>query len=408
MNKLFTAKNFCFYLIFSVFISCPAFELDDFWSAQPKEITKDELRKARFLQGLYPDEMFIYDRKSKILGFPAKEVIFRFSRENKFRSAEIMIDFTNRRHPEANGAQRIQNTENRLSDKISAVLQCRPAISDHSLPNGRIFSIKKWCSDNYRFYVYCSLTRNIKNLSIVFLRIVPVSEPEASFFKLLRTQKTTLYRSQDPDGGNMLKIPFRSQLSNTKGCAFTTTARILNYMGSEINSLTVRILWDKPDNKKAKSKITNAAILGYKHKVLQLNRRNIVEKSCLTFISRYNEQAKTMHRSPIKTQDGGKSWNDSLGKLQPEVLQKVNLDFIDAQKYEDYRNTIVKLINEGHPVYWFVVRCINGAHARAIIGYNLKKDIIYYSDSWSPKQEVKTMPFVSAYLMTRLLEYYTY
>lgn len=389
-------------LIF-IIIFCSAFKLDDFLSGEQKEITKEKLLLSHFTQCQYPDEIISYNKNrisQKILGYSAKEMIFRFSKDNKFRSAEIMIDYTNRRNPEDNGFKRIKDTETNLSNRLSSKLKHAPQISSYSCPNGRSFSIKTWKNANYRYSVYCSLTKNKYNFSFVFLRISPISEKELAFQELIKVKKITRYKKETPEGDKILIIPFRSQLPNSKGCAFTILARILNYMGSEINSLTVRILRDKPENKKRKSKVGIETVVGCKRKTIEINKRPKVESSCVKFISRYNEQAQIMNQQGIELQDNGKRWNEMLN-FQFNVMKNINIDFIDWKKYDMFKKHIIKQIDKGVPIDWFVVRCINGAHGRAIIGYNLKKDIIYYSDSGSPKQEIKEVSFLPAYLITR-------
>lgn len=389
-------------LIF-IIIFCSAFKLDDFLSGEQKEITKEKLLLSHFTQCQYPDEIISYNKNrsnQKILGYSAKEMIFRFSEDNKFRSAEIMIAYTNRRNLEDNGFERIKNTEAEFSNRLSSKLMREPQISSYSCPNGRSFSIKTWKNAHFRYSVYCSLTKNKHNFSFVFLRISPLSENELSFQEMIKVKKTTQYKKETPNGDKILIIPFRSQLPNSKGCWFTTMARILNYMGSEINSLTVRVLWDKPENKKHKAKTPAASIIGCKRKIIGINSRQKVESSCATFISRYNEQAQIMNQKSITLKDNGKRWDD-MQNFRFNVIKNVNIDFIDLDKYDKFKKNIIKQIDRGFPIDWFVVRCINGAHARAIIGYNLQKDIIYYSDSWSPKQEIKKMSFLPAYLITR-------
>lgn len=405
MKSVSVMKILLYIVLFFIIISCSAFKLDDFLSSEEREITKEKLLHSHFTQCRYPNEIISYNKKQsnqKILGYSAKEVIFRFSKDNKFRSAEIMIAYTNRRELEDNGFKRIKDTESEFSNRLSSRLNLEPQISSYSCPNGRSFSIKTWTNANYRYTVYCSLTKNKHNFSFVFLRISPVTEKELSFQEMIKVKKANRYKKETPDGDKILIIPFRSQLPNSKGCWFTTMARILNYMGSEINALTVRILWDKPENKKHKAKTTAAAIIGCKRKIFEINSRRKVETSCITFISRYNEQAKIMNRKAIILKDNGKRWDD-MPNFRFDVMKNVNVDFIDFKKYDMFKKHIMKQIDNDFPIDWFVVRCINGAHVRAIIGYNKKKDIIYYSDSWSPRQEIKKMSFLSAYLITRYL-----
>ena len=394
------------FLLFFMACRASAFRLDDFFSPREQKITRVP-PPAPFLQKTKaPSELISYDGKQKILGFPIKEVIFRYDR-NRFRSAEILIDYTNRRTPEANGAQRIRRVEKSLASRISARLQTEPETEELPLPNGRSFFIRKWVGPHYRFSVHSTLAKDPKNFSFVFLRIVSLSEPEVPFRELLKVRNPYQRKTVKKGEETILHIPFRAQLPGTAGCWFATAARIFDYMGSEINPMTVRILVDSPEDKDVKRSMPFTKFMGCNYRFARINEKKKVNENCLLFLFRYNEQSRAMRRKEIALEDGGKRWKDNMRELDPIVLKRVNLDFVDKEKLWDYRNQIRDHIDKGYPVEWGVVRCIDGAHARAIIGYNLKKDMIYYSDSWSLKEEVKKMPFLSAYLMTHFLGFYS-
>jgi uncharacterized protein YvpB len=71
---------------------------------------------------------------------------------------------------------------------------------------------------------------------------------------------------------------------------------------------------------------------------------------------------------------------------------------------------IKKSIDSGSPVIWMVMLGIykeevglpqdRGGHARLIIGYNLKKKTIIYTDSWGAMHARKTISAADAAAMT--------
>lgn len=119
-------------------------------------------------------------------------------------------------------------------------------------------------------------------------------------------------------------------------------------------------------------------------------------------LNSYNKFAKRADKSPLGLYD------DVFGQADPAVLRKARAGK-NAQINKWFKD-IKKSIDSGSPVIWLVMVGIyqeeiplpqdRGGHARLIIGYNLKKQTIIYTDSWGAAHARKTIPVADAIGMT--------
>ena len=79
----------------------------------------------------------------------------------------------------------------------------------------------------------------------------------------------------------------------------------------------------------------------------------------------------------------------------------------DSKKYQEFRKVVLRCIRQGLPVSWTVSRGSHldnnsgsGRHRRMIVGYDIKHDSIYFSDSWGFRTDQREMPFRAAFAMT--------
>lgn len=390
-----------FYVLFAfsaAFAAC-GFQLDDLLEVPLSEVRQDKIGKG-FFQCSYPNELISYDRKHKILGIPVREVILRFDPRKQFIAADIIVAYAV--NPKI--VPQVRGTAAELAKRIEDHLKKTPKESDYVFPNGARIYTKQWDQESRRVYLFSRFNDdkgNDKRFTSIFLRIEPATIPEKSFVQMCQLKSVPKQHKTTPDGGKLLNVPMRSQLPDSKGCWFTSVARQLNYLGSEINSLSVAIIGAHFNRNNV------GQLLKFKRQVIQINNRSVVEKGCLQFIRNYNEAAEKAQQPIIPLLAQGKRWNDNMNRASRDVLNKTNLDFMNRKQYLYFRSIIKKNIDKNIPVGWYVIRCVRGAHNRLIIGYNPSKDTLYYSDSWSPKTEIKEMPSLCVYLMTRLLEIYT-
>lgn len=355
-----------------------------------------------FFQCSYPSELISYDRKHKILGIPVREVILRFDPGKQFIAADIIVAYAV--NPQI--VPQVRSTGSELARRIENRLKKSPKESDYVFPNGARIHTKQWDQESRRVYLFSRFDNdkgNDKRFTSIFLRIEPATTPEKSFVQMCRLKSIPKHRKTTADGGKVLNVPMRSQMPDSEGCWFTSVARQLNYLGSEINSLSVAIIGVWTNSRKNDV----GRLLNFKRQVIQVNKRAIVENGCIQFIRNYNQVAEKAKQPTIPLLDHGKRWNDNMNRVKKDILDKMNLDFINRKQYLFFRSIIRKNIDRNIPVGFFVVRSVQGMHYRLIIGYNSSKDTLYYSDSWSPKTEIKEMPSICVYLMTRRLEIYT-
>lgn len=116
----------------------------------------------------------------------------------------------------------------------------------------------------------------------------------------------------------------------------------------------------------------------------------------------YNKQAKRDGKQLITPT------SSVFESADAKVLRKVRAG--KANQVNKWLKDIKKHVDTGTPVIWLVMVGIyqeeiplpqqRGGHARLIIGYNLKKQTIIYTDSWGAAHARKTMPAANAISMT--------
>ena len=116
----------------------------------------------------------------------------------------------------------------------------------------------------------------------------------------------------------------------------------------------------------------------------------------------YNKFAKRADKEPLGLYD------DVFGLADPDVLRQARAG--KGAQVSKWMKDIKKSIDSGSPVIWMVMLGIykekigipqsRGGHARLIIGYNLKKKTIIYTDSWGAMHARKTIKAEDAIGMT--------
>lgn len=119
-------------------------------------------------------------------------------------------------------------------------------------------------------------------------------------------------------------------------------------------------------------------------------------------VENYNKFAKREDKDPLGIYD------DVFGMADAKVLRQARAG--KPSQINKWLKDIKKNIDAGTPVIWMVMLGIyqeevslpqsRGGHARLIIGYNLKKKTIIYTDSWGAMHARKTIPAADAAAMT--------
>ncbi len=102
------------------------------------------------------------------------------------------------------------------------------------------------------------------------------------------------------------------------------------------------------------------------------------------------------------------AYNDPMGSADPALLREVRAGKKSAVK--KWLTAVKKSIDNGCPVVWSTTLGLypetpalpqaRGGHMRLIIGYNMKEQTIFYTDSWGAGHEKKTMKATNALPMT--------
>ena len=119
-------------------------------------------------------------------------------------------------------------------------------------------------------------------------------------------------------------------------------------------------------------------------------------------VESYNKFAKKADKEPLGLYD------DVFGTADARVLRQARAG--KAPQVTKWMKDIKKSIDSGSPVIWMVMLGIykeeiglpqaRGGHARLIIGYNIKKKTIIYTDSWGAPHARKTISAADAAAMT--------
>lgn len=197
-----------------------------------------------------------------------------------------------------------------------------------------------------------------------------------------------------------MPTPMRKQLEGLGGCWFTTLTRQINFLGSEIMPLMLHVGISNGEREEINK-------IGYycrfKYVTFDINEKQQADKNCIQFISLYNQKATVMEVSPIKYEQEKDVviWQENMNVIDLSLAKSLRLNSIFDWKYAKFRKMVIDTINNGYPIGWSVTRHSgNGKHRRMIVGYNLQKDMIYYSDSWGNRDNLNEIHFLTAYLMS--------
>lgn len=114
----------------------------------------------------------------------------------------------------------------------------------------------------------------------------------------------------------------------------------------------------------------------------------------------YNKVAKRQKKAPYP------GLEEEMVGLDPDVLMEVQAG--KSVQVQKWLNTVARSIDAGVPIVWSVMLGLfpedvgqsSGGHMRMIIGYDMEKKEILYSDSWGSGHELKSMPAAQAITIT--------
>jgi len=222
--------------------------------------------------------------------------------------------------------------------------------------------------------------------------------------------------SKEDNGKILIKnIPMVDQ--GQKGyCVVATSARVFQYYGlTNVDQHLIAQLCESNGDKGTSSDIfsKNLKRLGFKFGVrfkeyFTANARDLIKS-----IEKYNSFVKRDKSKQIEYRTATQyfEWNHIFNNIKQNIEKyrefKITKEKGDYQR--KFLRNIKKSIDEGIPIIWSVILGLVkepqipqsvGGHMRLIIGYNDTLKVIYYSDSWGARHELKTMPYDDAWIMT--------
>jgi hypothetical protein len=183
-------------------------------------------------------------------------------------------------------------------------------------------------------------------------------------------------------------------------CAVATASRVFNYYGipadqhemAQISGNEAGGGGTNPDEMEdAMRRISGK----YKTRFQTLLDCDYSSRKYQSFLTKYNRTAKKLGKKVLDTDN----YIYFMGGLNPDVLREVNGT---GQPLEKFMRIVRENIDKGVPVMWALqlglfpengekAKQFGGGHMRLIIGYNIAKNEIIFSDSWGAGHEKKRM-----------------
>ena len=216
---------------------------------------------------------------------------------------------------------------------------------------------------------------------------------------------------RQPDGTVWLKdVPMVDQ--GQKGyCAVASTERVLRYFGAEVDQHELAQM----ANSDASQGTSPSAMFNTMKKLTTrfgVKSRVLVEwneSDFLKMVDDYNRATKRGKIAP-EVSTSYRDLDSYYEKFQPALLKEVRLK--KAADFSRFQRELQRNIDEGVPLLWSVrlglvpereIPQAAGGHMRLIIGYDLAKKELIYSDSWGMGHEQKRMAIEDAWTITSAL-----
>jgi len=254
---------------------------------------------------------------------------------------------------------------------------------------------------------YSGRERTGKNFQGEFIRLRMLTKPNSaigintSTGGAVNVKRADLAKAvvHDPSGDVLIpNVPMVDQ--GDKGyCAVATAARVFNYYGVPADQHEMAQVagadagsGTNPDEMvDAMKKISGK----YRTRFQGLMELDYSSRKYQSFMRKYNSAAKKLDKKQLDTDN----YIYFVGGLDSEVLREVNGK---GPVFDRFMSIVRENIDKGVPVMWALqlgkypengekARQAGGGHMRLIIGYNLAKNEIIFSDSWGAGHEKKRM-----------------
>jgi hypothetical protein len=148
--------------------------------------------------------------------------------------------------------------------------------------------------------------------------------------------------------------------------------------------------------------------LGFRVKAFEFESEKNACHSAVHVLLAYNDLAASHHVPRIEYKETSTSilFYEAFTKMEPHVFKAIPLDKQGHEKYEEFRKVILSYIDRSIPLSWTVTRWSSkdgkggGRHRRMIVGYDAKRELVYFSDPWGFQKEKEIMPMRAAFAMT--------
>jgi len=360
-----------------------------------------------FQASIYPNELTFSssrEHKQNFLSYNVAESVLYFS-NNELSKAYILLKYT----PNERNLPELKETTQELLQKFDKMADKKLDIETVEFSNKEKFKVYKWVINNAYVLLY---SRPALPGAFVSVRITP--KKNNNIPSALENLKTRILPNVSicADKSKILPVPMRRQLPGMDACSNTTLARQLNYWGSDIDQQMVICMANEKGKSPENTIKEMGKKLGYSVEYKTVNKKPV--ECCIELIEKYNSIAKANNRPEIAVKstinDVGEkgevnakySWGDNFNNMEQNIISQVK--FNDISSYRQFREMVISNINNNIPIGWTVKRhSEKGKHRRTLIGYDLDKDIIYYTDPWF-NCDKRSMPFLAAYCMSVWLQ----
>lgn len=355
-------------------------------------------------QGSFKDELVSGYLKKRdtitFLGARLAECVFRLE-GGRLKNIYLLLDYSE----SDTDLDRIARTNTAVQALIAHAVGSPGTPMDFLFPDSRAIRIREWSGEAARIRLYCNAESS--DGAYCSALIERPDAPDLGMVQRLGAKKAYFDSHRLPSTENVLDIPMRHQLPGIGACWSATLTRQLDYLGSEIEPQMMAQMVQGDENKLLSE---SGVELGIYSKRYRLYSADSARANAVALLKNYNTKASASGADPIPYKDDGKKlvYGDNFINMDTSILKSIPVS--DAGKYELFRKVVIAAVDHGIPVGWGVVRwepltpMKATGHRRMIIGYDLAKDRLVFSDPWGLKYERRTMAFQAGFEMTDMLE----
>jgi hypothetical protein len=363
-----------------------------------------ERSQSKFRQGMCKTELMYANRGDdafKFLGLPIEECVIRLD-GNKLKNLYLLLRYAK----DAHEAGKIKAAHSAAKDALSILCGEPGKPHEFSWTKDQKISIWRWKTPAARIYLYTNEGLPHGYVSVLIER---GDLPERNMEERLRVSAKDLPEKIVDGSSVWLAVPMRHQLREIGACWSATLARQLAYLGSEIEPQMAAQMTVPHEEAQLRSL---GPRLGFYAKVYEFFNEQDACRNSVNLLMRYNQAASAHNAPPIKYKETETSivFAEGFTLMDNSLLKTIPLDKQDHEKYAQFRKIVTTFIDQSVPLSWTVTRWSSkngkdsGRHRRMIVGYDAKRDLLYFSDPWGFNTEKESMPMRAAFSMTIWLQ----